>query len=165
MCTSIGLIYFVRNPKQVHFYKLIKHSIHTTRLRCSTCPLLFWLLGIESRDFWLIIQFIQLKIKTWQIPEKDWGALHVIYFFGCWELSQVIFDFWSWERKNCLQSWANLQNDIYFHPKQQPRIVEVKVWICSALQAVLCFSAWEKSRDSTSNSIKQGTCRAPEEFA
>ena len=30
----------------------------------------------------------------------------------------------------------------------------VILWICSALQAVLSFSAWEKSRDSTPNSQK-----------
>ena len=30
----------------------------------------------------------------------------------------------------------------------------VILWICLALQAVLSFSAWEKSRDSTPNSQK-----------
>ena len=30
----------------------------------------------------------------------------------------------------------------------------VTLWICAALQAVLSFSAWEKSRDSTRNSQK-----------
>ena len=29
--------------------------------------------------------------------------------------------FSSWERNNCLQSWANLKNDTYFHSKQHPR--------------------------------------------
>ena len=32
--------------------------------------------------------------------------------------------------------------------------IVVILWICSALQAVLSFSAWEKSRDSTPNSQK-----------
>ena len=32
--------------------------------------------------------------------------------------------------------------------------IVVILWICSALQAVLSFSAWEKSRDSTRNSQK-----------
>ena len=32
--------------------------------------------------------------------------------------------------------------------------VVVILWICSALQAVLIFSAWEKSRDSIPNSQK-----------
>ena len=31
--------------------------------------------------------------------------------------------FSSWERKNCQQSWANSQNDNYFHSKQQPRTI------------------------------------------
>ena len=35
--------------------------------------------------------------------------------------------------------------------------IVVILWICSALQAVLSLSAWEKSRDSTRNSQK---CRA-----
>ena len=37
--------------------------------------------------------------------------------------SQVPRFFSSWERKNCLQSWANSQNDNYFHSKQQPRTI------------------------------------------
>ena len=32
--------------------------------------------------------------------------------------------------------------------------IVVILWICSALQAVLSLSAWEKSRDSTPNSKK-----------
>ena len=32
--------------------------------------------------------------------------------------------------------------------------IVVILWICSALQAVLCFSAWEKSRESFHNSNK-----------
>ena len=32
--------------------------------------------------------------------------------------------------------------------------IVVILWICSALQAVLSFLAWEKSRDSTPNSQK-----------
>ena len=32
--------------------------------------------------------------------------------------------------------------------------IVVILWVYSALQAVLSFSAWEKSRDSTSNSQK-----------
>ena len=32
--------------------------------------------------------------------------------------------------------------------------IVVSLWICSGLQAVLSFSAWEKSQDSTPNSPK-----------
>ena len=67
--------------------------------------------------------------------------------FGYCELNTWFFS--SWERKNCLQSWTNSQNDNYYHSKQQPRTILSKkiiviLWICSALQAVLSFSAWEK---------------------
>ena len=38
-------------------------------------------------------------------------------------LSWVTWFFSSWEKKNCLQSWANSQNDKYFHSKRQPRTI------------------------------------------
>ena len=54
------------------------------------------------------------------------------------------------ERTTYLQSWANPQNDNYFHSKFWVKIV-VSLCICSA---VLFLSAWEKSHDSTPNSQK-----------
>ena len=36
----------------------------------------------------------------------------------------------SWGRKNCLQSWANSQNDNYFHSKLKPRTIFSKT-ICN----------------------------------
>ena len=51
---------------------------------------------------------------------------------------------------DCLLNWANSQKwqlsslKLLFWVK-----IGVILWICSALQAVLSFSAWEKSRDST----------------
>ena len=45
-----------------------------------------------------------------------------------------------------MQSWANSQNDIYFHSNWS---LDVILWVCSALKAVISFSAWVKSRDST----------------
>jgi hypothetical protein len=43
------------------------------------------------------------------------GALHVLWFFavGSW----VTWFFSCWERKICLQRWANSQNDNYFCSK------------------------------------------------
>ena len=73
-------------------------------------------------------------------------ALHVLQFL---DVGSRVTRFFS--RKNYLQCWANLQNG-----KLGPFRVKIVIflWICSALQAVLSFSAWEKSRDSTHNSPK-----------
>ena len=47
--------------------------------------------------------------------ESNW-VLYISSSF--WLLGVESRDFFScWERKNCLQSWANLQNDNYFHSK------------------------------------------------
>jgi hypothetical protein len=41
-----------------------------------------------------------------------------------WLLGVESHDFFQgWERKNCLQSWANSQNDNYFISKREPRII------------------------------------------
>ena len=62
--------------------------------------------------------------------------------------SWVTWFFSSWKRQNCLRSRPNSQNDIFFTQNDNlgPFWVKLVVilWICSALQAVLSFSAWEK---------------------
>ena len=63
-------------------------------------------------------------ISRWQIFKLISSTYPLV--FGCWELSHVIFLMWffsNWERKNCLQSWAYLQSDNYFHSKRQPRTI------------------------------------------
>ena len=63
----------------------------------------------------------RLAIKYIKLLWNLFGPLHVLWFlaFGSW----VTWFFSSWERKNCLQSWANSQNDNYFHSKRQPRAI------------------------------------------
>ena len=41
--------------------------------------------------------------------------------FGCWELSHMIF--LNMTKKELLASWANSQNDNYFHSKRQRRTI------------------------------------------
>ena len=92
---------------------------------------------------------------------KGWLILYIIYayvrcstcplVFGCWELSHLIF-LMQREKKNCLQI-HKMTNDFTLNDNLGLFWVKIVVilWICSALQAVLSFSAWEKSRDSTRN--------------
>ena len=50
---------------------------------------------------------------------------------------------------DCLLNWANSQKWQLFSLKLLFWVkIGVILWICSALQAVLSFSAWEKLRDS-----------------
>ena len=105
---------------------------------------LAWFLSFEilnrcSFINWLSIQFIQLKIKTWQIPEKDWGALHVLYFLA---VESRDFSQAEKERTTCK---AEQIHKITFIFTQNNNLGSfwVKVWICSALQTILSFSAWE----------------------
>ena len=55
-------------------------------------------------------------------------------------------------RNDCLLNWANSQNDNYFHSKWSLVVVlsenSCQMWICSDLQAVISFSALDRSRDS-----------------
>ena len=61
----------------------------------------------------------------------------------------------SWERKIYFLSWTNSQNEMVLGCR-----FEWKWWrICSALQAVISFSGWDKSRDSTAKSLE--TFRPP----
>ena len=58
------------------------------------------------------------------------------------------------ERTACKAGQIHKMTTIF--TRTGPRLSEkiVILWICSALQAVLAFLAWEKSRDSTLNSPK-----------
>ena len=75
-----------------------------------------------------------------------------------WLLGVESRDFCPAEKKRTtvLQNWANSQIMATFFTQKVAIFSEnvVILWICSALQAVLSFLAWEKSRDSTPNSQK-----------
>ena len=65
------------------------------------------------------------------------------------------------EKKNCLQSWANPQDDNHFHSKRLPRTILsenschfMNLLSFASSSFFLSFSAWEKWRDSTRNSQK-----------
>ena len=70
--------------------------------------------------------------------------------FDFWELSHVIF--LKLRKKQLL---AKLSKFTQNGPRLSFWVKMVLIlWICTALQGVLSFSAWEKSRDSTGNSQK-----------
>ena len=74
-----------------------------------------------------IVDYFSLDVEGSELPilkSLDWdnvnisvisGGLHVLYVWtvGSW----VTWFISSWERNNCLLSWANSQNDNYFHSK------------------------------------------------
>ena len=74
--------------------------------------------GIRLPDS-LILMYPALLCQMYPSPSR-WSTCPLV--FGCcltWFIS-------SWERNNCLLSWANSQNDNYFHSKLQPRIISNK---------------------------------------
>ena len=78
--------------------------------------------------------------------------------FGCWELSHVTF--LMLRKKELLAKLSKFTKWQLFSLKLNGNLgpfwlkIVVILWICSALKAVLSFSAWEKLRDSTPNSQK-----------
>ena len=92
---------------------------------------------------------VEKKKRRWLMWQNWANFIMVLYMSFSFCLLGVEWFFSSWERKNCLQSWANSQNDHYFHPNNNLGPFWVKVidilWICSALLVVLSFSSWEKS--------------------
>ena len=105
--------------------------------------------------------------------KKNYMILHLILFicfrkrwfrcstcllvFFCWELSHVIF--LKLRKKELLAKLKKFTKWQTICTQNGPRLsfwvkIVVVLWICSALQAVVSFSAWEKSRDSTPNSKK-----------
>ena len=81
------------------------------------------------------------------------GGLHVLYFssVGCW----ITWFISSWERNNCchkLNLFTKITQNGHGWTKLSfwVKIVAI-LWICSALQRVISFSAWDKSRDPTAN--------------
>ena len=62
---------------------------------------------------------LQRLKSTYLCNKHNWllnwvkGAVYVLYFWAVG--SRVKWFFSCWGRKNCLQSWANLQNDNYFN--------------------------------------------------
>ena len=57
----------------------------------------------------------------------------------------------SLKRNNCLQSWSNSQNYNGFPQSDnlKPLWVKIVFWLCSALQRIISFLAWENSLDPT----------------
>ena len=84
-----------------------------------------------------IVDYFSLDVEGSELPilkSLDWdnvnisvisGGLHVLYFWtvGSW----VTWFISSWERNNCLLSWANSQNDNYFHQNGQRLSFWVKI--------------------------------------
>ena len=87
-------------------------------------------------------------IYPWWLKFSYFLRSMVLYMSSSfWLLLVESCDFFQAEKeKNCLQSWANSQSNNHFHSKRQPFLVKIFVIlrICSALQAVLSFSAWGK---------------------
>ena len=76
----------------------------------------------KSQQNKLEVGLLQASTKSSnKVTRRALGALHVLYFLavGSW----VKWFLLSWERKNCLQSWTNSQNDNTFHSKRQPRTI------------------------------------------
>ena len=95
---------------------------------------------------------------VWQ--RKSLKATEVLYMSSSfWLLGVESRDFSHAEKEiTACKSCAIHKLTIIF-TQNGPRLsfwvkIVVILWICSALQAVLSFSAWEKSRDSTPNSQK-----------
>ena len=73
-----------------------------------------------------------------------------------WLLGVESRDFCQAEKERTACKAEQIQKMIIVSTHNGPRLSfwVVILWICSALQAVLSFSAWEKSRDSTPNGQK-----------
>ena len=76
-----------------------------------------------------------------------------------WLFGVESHDFSHAEKERTACKVAQIQKMTTIFTLNGPRLsiwvkIVVNLWICSALQAVLPFSAWEKSRDSTPNSQK-----------
>ena len=73
--------------------------------------------------------------------------------FGCWLVDHGTY--LKLRKKEYFLSWTNSQNEMVLGCRFEWK------WsrICSALQAVISFSGWDKSRDSTAKSLE--TFRPP----
>ena len=58
------------------------------------------------------VAFLAKGIRCKALETLGWSTFPLA--FGCW----ITWFIWSWERNYYLQSWANSQNDNYFHWKQ-----------------------------------------------
>ena len=71
---------------------------------------------------------------------------------GSHDLSQVE------KRMTVISKWANSQNDTQNCPAWRNLSFRVKIvvilWICSALQTIISFPAWDELRDAIDNSQK-----------
>ena len=100
--------------------------------------------------FTVVLQFFSLIYDSL-------GSSTCALDFGCWELSNVIF--LKLRKKELPAKFGKLTKWQTFFTQNDnlgPFWVKIVVilWICTALQAMLSFSASEKLRDSTPNSQK-----------
>ena len=105
-----------------------------------------------------LISCIQMKIKSQAISVLFYLLTTPVLFFGCW-IRWV--NFWLTQSERELNSCKadkihNLTTIFTQNDNLGPFWVKIVVilWICTALQAMLSFSASEKLRDSTPNSQK-----------
>ena len=78
--------------------------------------------------------------------------LYMSSIFGLFEVESRDFYHAEKERTACKAEQIHIMTTIFTqNDNLRPFWLEIVVilWICSDLQAVLSFSAWEKSRDST----------------
>ena len=127
--------------------------------------------SMETRIKNLYVFFAALTLRSWslwvetiiykKLFREGWYLRCPIcaLVLGYWELSHVIFPML--KKKELLAKALQFHKLTIVFTQNGPRLsfgvkIVAILWICSALEAVffVYFSAWEKSRDSTSNSQK-----------
>ena len=105
-----------------------------------------WTQGKYAHNFSVCTSLVQTvrKNNVQELSSQRWLA--PTWFLSSWE-----------ERTACKAEQIHKKTTIF--TQNGPRLsfwvkMVLILWICSALQGVLSFSAWEKSRDSTRNSQK-----------
>ena len=101
-------------PGQQNLWLLAKHHI-------PTCISEFLNLNAKQKARHIIYMHSKFLAAFQKWLKQVYGVLHVLEFLVV--ASWVTWFFSNWERKNCLQSWANSQNDNHFHSKRQPRTI------------------------------------------